>query len=184
MRLTATSLPSRIAAGIDALNEWVGRAVAWLTLAMVLLTLGIVIARYAFGWGSIAVQESVMYLHAITFMLGAAYTLRHDAHVRVDVFYRGLDPRRRAWVDAGGALFLLLPVCAFILYASFGYVAAAWAVHEGSRETGGLPWMWLLKTLIPVTAVLLGLQGIAQLIHALRVLRGREPPPVDAAEVP
>ena len=151
------------------LNEWVGRAVAWLTLAMVLITVGVVIARYGFRWGSIAVQESVVYLHAAVFMLGAAYALRHDAHVRVDIVYRKVSPRRQAWIDLLGVLFLLLPVCVYIFAASTDYVAAAWGVREGSREAGGLPLVYLLKTLIPITAVLLAWEGLL-----LGWRRGRE----------
>ncbi|MEM9302314.1 MAG: TRAP transporter small permease subunit [Pseudomonadota bacterium] len=157
-----------------ALNEWIGRAVAWLTLAMVLVTLTIVVARYGFSIGSIAVQESVTYLHGIVFMLGAAYALRHDQHVRVDIFYREFTKRRKAWVDFLGVLFLLLPTCAYILLVSTDYVAAAWQVREGSREAGGLPLVYLLKTLIPITALLVAFEGILIAVARARfILTGR-----------
>lgn len=157
---------------VDALNEWVGRLVAWLTLAAVLTTFLVVVLRYGFNWGSIALQESITYLHALVFMAGAAYTMKHDGHVRVDIFYRDMSPRRRAWVNLLGTLFLLLPVCGFILYESWDYVFDSWRRLEGSRETGGLPLVFLLKSFIPLTALLLGLQGLAQGLRAWRVLRG------------
>ena len=167
---------ARFAAVVDTLNEWVGRAVAWLTLAMVGLMFAMVVLRYGFDWNSIALQESVIYLHALVFMAGIAYTLRHDEHVRVDIFYREFSPRRKALVNLTGTLFLLLPTAGFILAESWEYVANSWALMEGSRQTGGLPLTFLLKSFIPLMAVLLILQGLSQSAHALRVLRGVEPP--------
>jgi TRAP-type mannitol/chloroaromatic compound transport system permease small subunit len=167
---------ARFAFVIDTLNEWVGRAVAWLTLATVVLMFVMVVLRYGFDWNSIALQESVIYLHALVFMAGIAYTLRHDEHVRVDIFYRQFSPRRKAVVNLLGTLFLLLPACVFILAESWEYVANSWALLEGSRQTGGLPLTFLLKSFIPLMAVLLILQGLAQSAHALRVLRGVEVP--------
>jgi len=169
----------QLAQRIDALAELTGRIVAWLTLVMVLVTGTVVLLRYAFNTGSIALQESITYLHATVFMLCAAYTLKHDAHVRVDIFYQRCTPRTRAWIDLLGTLLLLLPVCMFILVSSLDYVSAAWAVHEGSREAGGLNGVYLLKTLIPVMAVLMLLQGVAQAIHNLLTISGY-PPPADA----
>ena len=107
-----------IADTLDRLAETTGRLLAWLTLAMVLTTVTIVILRYLFNSGSIALQESVSYLHATVFMLGAAYTLKHDAHVRVDIIYQKLTPLGRAWVDLLGTMLLLFPVCLFMLYSS------------------------------------------------------------------
>lgn len=162
----------RIAVFIDALSEWTGRAVAWLTLAMVLVTCVVVVLRYAFNLGWIAVQEAITYLHAVVFMLGAAYTLRHDGHVRVDIFYRRFSPRGQAWVDLLGTLLLLTPVCVFILWVSWDYVAASWSLREGSRDTGGLPLVYLLKSVIPLMALLLLVQGFAQALRSLLVLLG------------
>lgn len=173
---------ARFAAVVDTLNEWVGRAIAWLTLAMVLLMFTMVVLRYGFDWNSLALQESVTYLHALVFMAGVAYTLRHDEHVRVDIFYRQMSPRRQALVNLLGALFLLVPVCLFILVESWDYVARAWRILEGSRQTGGLPLVFLLKSFIPLMAGLLLLQGLAQAAHALRVLRGRETTAAHQAE--
>ncbi|MEM9530828.1 MAG: TRAP transporter small permease subunit [Pseudomonadota bacterium] len=153
------------AAGIDRLSEVVGWVVAWFTLAMVLITAGIVIARYGFSAGSVAVQEAVIYLHAMVFMLGAAVTLKRDEHVRVDIFYRKLSPSARHLVNLLGVLLLLWPACGYILWTSLDYVGASWAANqgagEGSREAGGLPYVYLLKTVIPVAMGLLMLQGLA-----------------------
>jgi len=162
----------RFAVAIDTLNDWIGRAVGWLTLAMVLVVVTIVIGRYFFGVGSQGLTESVTWMHGAVFMLGAAYTLRHDAHVRVDVFYRSASERHRALVNAVGTLLFLLPVCAYLLYEGVPYALASWRIGEGSREAGGLPALYLLKSLIPLTAALLGLQGLALLARSLLVLRG------------
>lgn len=155
---------------LDRLAETTGQASAWLTLLLVLVTFTVVVLRYVFQFGSIAMQESILYLHASVFMLGAAYTLRKDGHVRVDIFYRGFSAKHKALVNLLGSLFLLLPVCSFLLWASWGYVANAWSIHEASGETGGLPYVYLLKTLIPLAAFLLILQGISQALASLGTL--------------
>ena len=165
-----------IADALDRLAETTGRLLAWLTLAMVLTTVTIVILRYLFNSGSIALQESVTYLHATVFMLGAAYTLKHDAHVRVDIIYQKLTPRGRAWVDLLGTLLLLFPVCLFMLYSSLDYVASSWAIQEGSREAGGLDGVYLLKTAMPVMAILLLLQGCSMLLRNILLIAGQPPP--------
>ncbi|MCB1874976.1 MAG: TRAP transporter small permease subunit [Chromatiales bacterium] len=161
---------------IDRLNEWIGRGVAWLTLLMVLITFAVVVLRYVFSLGWIAMQESVTYLHTLVFMLGAAYTLKRDGHVRVDIFYRGFGPKGQAAVDLFGAVFLLLPVSVFIAWISLDYVFASWKILEDSRETAGLPGVFLLKTVILLMAALLFLQGIAQVIRSASVLSGAQPP--------
>jgi TRAP-type mannitol/chloroaromatic compound transport system permease small subunit len=155
---------------LDQVAELVGRSAAWLALALVLVTFAVVMLRYLFQLGWIAMQESILYLHASLFLLGTAYTLRKDGHVRVDIFYRGFSARRKALVDLLGTLFLLLPVCGFLLWASWDYVATAWSIHEGSQEAGGLPYVYLLKTLIPLTALLLIVQGVSQVLYSLSVL--------------
>ncbi len=155
---------------LDRLAETTGQASAWLTLLLVLVTFTVVVLRYVFQFGSIAMQESILYLHASVFMLGAAYTLKKDGHVRVDIFYRSFSAKHKALVNLLGSLFLLLPVCSFLLWASWGYVANAWSIHEGSGETGGLPYVYLLKTLIPLAAFLLILQGISQALASLGTL--------------
>ena len=137
--------------------------IAWLTLAMVLVTFTIVILRYAFNIGWIAMQESVIYMHAMVFMLGAAVTLKNDAHVRVDIFYHRFGVRGKAIIDILGTLIFLLPVSGFILWTSWDYVTGSWALQESSPEAGGLPWIYWLKTTMPVMAILLILQGAANL---------------------
>jgi TRAP-type mannitol/chloroaromatic compound transport system permease small subunit len=156
---------------LDAIAEWTGRAVSWLTLAMVLATVAVVVMRYAFGQGLIWLQESVNWMHAAVFMLGAAYTLKADEHVRVDVLYREFGERGRAVVNLAGTLLLLLPLCAYLVVESWEYVEVSWRIGERSREAGGLPMLYLLKSLIPLMAVLLALQGIAGGLRALLSLR-------------
>jgi TRAP-type mannitol/chloroaromatic compound transport system permease small subunit len=164
----------RIACFIDELSERTGHAIAWLTIGTVLLTFSVVVLRYGFDSGSIAMQETVSYLHAAVFMLGAAYTLKHDGHVRVDIVYRRLSARGQALVNLLGTLLLLLPVCIYIMASSWEYVAISWGLREGSQEAGGLNAVFLLKTAIPAMAVLLMLQGIAIALHSLLQLLGVE----------
>lgn len=161
----------------DAINEAVGRFLAWFTVTMVVVTVAVVIMRYGFEFGRIWIQEIVMYLHAAVFMLGAAYTLQHRGHVRVDIFYQNFSLRRQALVDFLGTLLLLLPVAVFILTWSLGYVGHSWARLEQSPETGGLPLVFVLKTFIPLMAVLLLLQGLSELGRNGLVLAGRDPGP-------
>lgn len=166
----------KIASLIDRLNGAVGWAVAWTAVALVLIQFIIVVQRYVFGVGSILMQESLIYLFATLFMLGAGYTLLHNGHVRVDIFYRSAPARRKAWVDFLGVVFLLIPVCVTIWLTGFPYVDAAWAVREGSREASGIQGVYLLKTEILIFSVLVVLQGLSLAIHSLRVLQGREAP--------
>jgi TRAP-type mannitol/chloroaromatic compound transport system permease small subunit len=162
----------RLASLLDALSERIGRLVSWLTLGMVLATVTVVVMRYAAGMGLIWLQESINWMHSLVFMLGAAYTLKADEHVRVDVFYRGMSERQRAGINLAGTILFLLPLCAFLLVESWQYVATSWRIAERSREAGGLPMIYLLKTVIPVMAVLLALQGISMVLRAGLRLRG------------
>ena len=163
----------RFADFIDGLNSAIGRAAAWLCLAVVAIQFTVVVLRYAFGLGSIWLQESILYSHAALFLLCAAWTLKRDGHVRVDIFYSTASPRAKARVDFAGALLLLIPFAGAILYFSWAYVARSWAILEGSREASGLPFVFLLKTLIPVFAAMLILQGIAQAVRASSVLSAK-----------
>ena len=164
----------RLAAAIDRGIDALGRAVAWLTAPLVALAFGLVLVRYVLGAGSIAAQEAVLWLHSLVFLLGAAYALRHGQHVRVDLVYQRLSPRGRALADLVGTLLFLLPFCVFMLWVSLDYVAASWATREGSREPGGLPGVFLLKTLIPLAALLLLLQGLSLALRAALALRRPE----------
>lgn len=167
----------RLAATLEAGSVAVGRAVSLLTVVMVAATAVIVVLRYFFGVGWIWLQETVTWMHAAVFMLAAAYTLAREDHVRVDVFYREMSPRARAGVDLVGTLVLLLPFCAFLAWTSWDYVAASWRVAEGSRESGGLPALYLLKSVLVATPVLLALQGVALAARSTAVLlRGEGDP--------
>jgi TRAP-type mannitol/chloroaromatic compound transport system permease small subunit len=159
---------------IDAFTDRCGRLLAWLSLGMALLTALVVVLRYGFGEGSIAAQEAVTYMHGCLFMLGSAYALKSGAHVRVDIFYRNFSPRTRAWINSLGGIVLLMPVCAFILFASLDYVAESWAIRESSPDAGGLPAVYLLKSVIPLMAANLFLQGLAETLRgALELVEGQ-----------
>jgi TRAP-type mannitol/chloroaromatic compound transport system permease small subunit len=157
---------------VDRLSAGVGRVVAWLTVVMVIGTFLIVLLRYLFDVGFIWMQESVTWMHAAIFMLGAAWALRTGDHVRVDVFYKKMSPRKQGWVDLLGTLLFLLPMCGYIFFESLPYVQQSWEIGERSREASGLPGLFLLKTLIPLTALLLALQGVSDLVRAARRIRG------------
>ena len=163
---------ARVVRAIDRLNEGVGRAVSWLTLAMVLIAVFVVITRYGFAWGRVWIQASYVWLHGILFMLAAGYTLVHDGHVRVDIFYRPASPCFRAWVDLLGSLLLLAPVVIMVALVSWPYVAESWAHLEASREAGGLPGLFLLKTVILGFCGLILAQGFALAGRAVLVLLG------------
>jgi len=165
---------SKVADKIEDFIGLTGRLVSWLTLLMVLVTFLVLILRYIFEVGSIALQESVTYMHATVFLVGAAWTLQQDAHVRVDIFYCRCSDKIRALVNLLGSLLLLLPLMIFTVWISTDYVQDSWSVHEASREAGGLPGVYLLKTLIPVMAVLVALQGIANALRSIVILRGRD----------
>ena len=151
----------------DALNSFVAQMVRWLAVLMVVATFGVVVLRYAFNIGAIPLQESVMYMHGLLFMLGIPYSLLTDSHVRVDLIYSRLKPIHKNRIDLAGHLLFLLPISVFIFFTSLPYVSASWRVFEGSAEVGGIPGIFLLKTLIPVMAVLLFLQGLSQIIKLL-----------------
>ncbi|WP_227370475.1 TRAP transporter small permease subunit [Halomonas sp. M20] len=168
------SLPPPLA-WIDALIERLGKALTWLVLIMMLTEFSIVVLRYLFNVSNTPMQESVMYLHATVFLLAAGYTLKHDGHVRVDIFYRSMSMKKKAWVDLMGTVFLLLPVMIFVVMASLGYVEKSWRILEGSPESGGLPGVFLLKTLIPVFAILMILQGLVEITRNLLIIRGHTP---------
>lgn len=163
----------------SAINEWVGRAVAWLTLVMALVTFAIIVLRKGFDMGWIWMQDSVIYLHSMVFLVGAGYTLKRNGHVRVDVLYSRMGPKKRAVVDLFGTAFLLMPMCWLIADRALPYVAAAWKVSESSPEAGGLGGVYLLKTVILVYAGLLALQGLAIIIDSVLILAGKREPSRD-----
>lgn len=161
----------RIAGYIDALNRTVAMGLRWFVLAMVLIQFGIVIGRYVFGVNSIWVQESVLYLHAILFMLAAGFTLLVDKHVRVDIFYAKARPVTRRRIDIAGHLFLLMPAMAALAWWSWPSVRNSWKILEGPISVGGIEAVFLLKSLIPLFCLLVALQSLAIL---LRLLAGKD----------
>ncbi|CCK78062.1 Tripartite ATP-independent periplasmic transporter [Oleispira antarctica RB-8] len=152
---------------LHAFTAFIGKTCRWFSLAMVVVTCLVVILRYAFDYSSIAMQETVMYLHASLFMFGAAYTWQQQGHVRVDVLYHKWPAAIQQRVDLFGTLFLLLPTCLFLIYISWDYVLMAWANGEKSHEAGGLPFVYLLKTLIVVLPILLLVQATTNVLASL-----------------
>jgi len=157
----------------DRISNITGEATSWLTLAMVILTSIIVVMRYVFDAGLIWMQESVTWMHAAVFMVGAAYTLLHEEHVRVDIFYRKMSERNRAIVDLIGVVLFLLPLCGLLALMAYDFAAAAWSIHETSREPGGLPYPMipLMKSLVIFMPVAVALQGISLLARSITTIR-------------
>lgn len=179
-----SSSPSGQAAFLPSLGRFVafcGRSVAWLTLAMVLLTTLIVVLRYVFSLGWIWLQESLTYLHVIVFSIAMAWTLQKDGHVRVDIFYTTMPAEKKALVDLIGTLVFLIPFCIFMLVIAWAYVASAWHSLEGSPEPGGLPLVYLLKSLILVLPALLLCQAVINVGTNWNTLRRQRPDPIDDA---
>lgn len=160
---------------IDAANALLGRGVAWLSVLLVLLTCAVVLLRYAFDIGATATQELVMYAHALVFMGAAAWAVQRDAHVRVDIFFRRQNARRQAFTDLLGTLLLMLPMCLFLAWTCWDYVAVSWARGERSADAGGLPFVYLQKSIILLLVGSLLLQALSQMIKTLCVLSGHLP---------
>ena len=169
LRILKTSLSA-----IEKFTEVTGRFISWATVTMVILVVLVVITRYFLGLGSIALQESVTYLHCLVFMMGIAFTLKHDGHVRVDIFYRRFSPRFKAIVNLIGGLLFLIPFCLLIFFISWDYVLASWVIRETSAENNGLPFIYLLKTLMLLMPATLVLQGIAEIIRSGLILSGAD----------
>lgn len=157
---------------VESFTEITGRLIAWLTMLMVLLVMLVVVTRYFLEVGSIALQEAVTYLHCLVFLMSLAFTLKHDGHVRVDIFYRGFSPKSKAIVNLLGSILFLVPVCLLIFFTSWDYVLASWTIKETSAENNGLPFVYLLKTLMVLMPVTLLLQGIAEIIKSSLVISG------------
>ena len=172
---------SRALLTLDIWIDLVGKAVSWCTVLMVIVTCLVVILRYGFGTGSVFLQETVIYMHALVIMFGLAYTLKHDGHVRVDLLYSNQTLRNQAWTNLFGHTLLLLPFSLVLITESLGvtasipiersYVGRSWSVFEGSAEVGGLPGIFLLKSLIPISGGLLALQALGETSKAIRHIR-------------
>jgi len=164
----------KISQFIDALNEKTGLFAAWLTTFMVITVVYDVIMRYGFKKGNIAVQEMEWHIFAVVFLIGAAYALKKDAHVRVDILYTKLSAKKRAWIDLFGTFIFLIPFSILIIYSTRNFIESSWAVREVSPDPGGLPCRYILKAMIPAGFVLLILQGISQAIKNILVIAGKE----------
>ena len=158
---------------LERINLWVGGAVRWLCIVMVINTFITVLLRHFFDTGSIKLQESVIYLHGIVFMLGAAYTYAQNEHVRVDIFYQKMSPTKQLVVDVLGNIFLLMPLCVFIFWMSLNYVEASWNIQEKSSEAGGLAWVYWLKSLLLLMPALLMIQAISNSLLNISKLLSR-----------
>lgn len=150
---------------LDKFTDFTGRSVAWLTLVMVLVTAIVVICRKLFDWKLVGLQESITYMHAVVFMLAAAWTLQRGGHVRVDIFYRRYSPKTQAWIDALGGLLFTLPFMLFIGIGSWDFVCESWRIKESSTDSGGLPLIYLLKSLLPLMAFGVCVQALADVLR-------------------
>lgn len=163
-----------LSARLDGYSETTGRLLAWLLPLLMINTCAVVFLRYGLEQGSTFMQELSIYLHATVFMLGAGYTLKRDGHVRVDIFYRQFSARAKAWVNALGTMVFLFPLCGYVVLISWDFVGHAWLIRESSGEPGGIPAVFLLKTLVPLMAVNLAIQGLAELLRSIAVLASSE----------
>lgn len=170
--MSLISTVSTVSTVIDLVNKKLGQGISYLTFFMAVITFVVVVLRYGFNLGWIAMQESVIYLHAAVFLLGSAYTLQDDGHVRVDVFYRRFSEKQKALVNLLGTLFLLLPVMVFITVVSWHYVIESWQTLESSMESGGLPFLYILKSFILLFSITMLLQGISEVIKQSFLLVG------------
>ena len=177
----------RLASGIDRFNEWAGRSLYWLTLAMVLIGSFNAIVRYLDRYTGLSLSSNTYielqwYLFSLMFLLGAAYTLKHNAHVRVDVFYGRLSARGKAWINLLGTVLFLIPFCVLMLWAAWPAVRESWSLLEVSPDPGGLP-RYPIKTVIPIAFLLMMVQGEAMLIRQIAILRGHLPGEVEQEEL-
>lgn len=182
-----------IIAYLDNISDALGRLLSTASIAIMAVTFLVVVMRYGFSasglsWGgfnisAIALQETVLYLHSILFMLASAYTLKHNGHVRVDVLYRKFSVRGKAWVDLLGTLVLLFPMCGFILFASLDFVSFSWQIQERSGEAEGLPYVYVLKSLIPIMCGLLLAQGLIEVLRNIGILSGQITPAAEESEL-
>jgi len=171
--LSDSSSPGSLQNLLDRISRTTGEILSWLTLAMVIVTFVVVIMRYVFDAGLIWLQESVIWMHGAVFMLGAAYTLLLEEHVRVDIFYHKMSARHRGWTDLIGVIVFLLPLCGLLAYKSYDFAIVSWSLHESSREPGGLPYplIPMLKTIVVIMPIAVALQGFSLLLRSLAAIR-------------
>lgn len=175
---------ARAVGAIDWINHRVGWAVAWLTLATVLICATVVALRYVLGVGFIWMQELYIWTHAMTFLLASGFAYLLNAHVRVDIFYARLGPRSKAWVDLLGVIFLLMPWLVLLGWTAWTYVSYSWETNEISLQNNGMRWVYVLKSAMLGFVVVVGLQGLAWMGRCILVLAGREPPPAETLTGP
>jgi len=166
---------------IDGLNEWVGRGVAWVTLALVLVIFVDVVMRYLFNKSFVFTQELEWHLFGFIFLIGAGYTLLHDGHVRVDIIYQRLGFKGQAWINLMGVIVFLIPGCLMIIITSFKFVLTSFLILEGSPDPGGIPFRFIVKGFIPAGFSLLLLQGLSLGVHSLLQILGVETPKEEKA---
>lgn len=155
---------------VDALNERLGSALVWLTAVLVLLVCGDVALRYVFHYSSAFLSELEWHVFALLFLLGAGYALKHDKHVRVDVFYAKLSEKGKAWIDLLGTIFFLFPLCGMLIYSAGEFAMRSFVVGEGSIDPGGIPYFWVIKAMVPLGMLLLLLQGGVLVAKSILVL--------------
>jgi TRAP-type mannitol/chloroaromatic compound transport system permease small subunit len=173
----------RVARWIDDWSDRIGRGLYWLALGMIGVGAFNALARYldrytGFGLSSNLWIELQWYLFSLLFLLGAAYTLKHDDHVRVDVLYSQLSRRGQAWINVLGTVLFLFPFCAVVLWMSIPFVTNSWAILEGSPDPGGLP-RYPIKTVIPLALLFVMVQGLSLVIRDGAILLGADPEEVD-----
>lgn len=159
------------ASRIDRFHRYVGYGAQWMLLAMLMLMVASVLQRYALAWNPVWQQELIQWLHAAVFLLAAPFALAQNRHVRVDVFYARFSARQKAWIELLGALLLTVPVCAVLGWVATDFILSSWSIAEGSREPGGLPGVFMVKTLIWAWCGLMGLAALAQILHAIALLQ-------------
>jgi TRAP-type mannitol/chloroaromatic compound transport system permease small subunit len=157
---------------IDSMNEWIGRAVSWTTLGLVIVIFSDVVMRYVLNISYVFIQELEWHIFSFIFLVGAGYTLLHDGHVRVDIIYQIISPKAQAWVDFIGVLFFLIPGCYIVIKTSGGFCLHSWEVFEGSPDPGGIPYRFIIKSFIPIGFSLMLLQGISLGLKSLLVISG------------
>jgi TRAP-type mannitol/chloroaromatic compound transport system permease small subunit len=159
---------------IDKLNEWIGRGVSWVTLALVVVIFIDVVMRYLFNTSFVFTQELEWHLFAFIFLIGAGYTLLHDGHVRVDIIYQRLGLKGQAWINLLGVIFFLIPGCFMVMSTSWKFVVNSYMIMEGSPDPGGIPFRFIVKGCIPAGFLLLLIQGISLGMHSLLQIIGIE----------
>ena len=171
---------AQIVRRVDRANQLLARWVSWLLLVMVAITAVVVVMRRGFDFGSISLQESVTYMHGMLFLLSFAGCLAVDKHVRVDILYRQFTDTRRAWVNLMGSVFLAMPFIGLLIWLTADYALSSWQVLEGSKESGGLPMLFLLKSVVPLGFIALFIQVISDAVYSLSRLLGQSWPRQEA----